>query len=860
MMKKMNLSLLAGLAGMLLLQPADAQDRRPPTPGAPASQTPAAPSANGAGAAATQRSTPRPYREVITEKAQTQRGLMVLHKVEDKYYFELPENIFGKDILIVNRIAKGAAGVRSGFSGYAGDLISETVVNFEKGPNNKVFIRKVSYRERGSDSAGMYLSVKNSNMQPIIYSFDIRSLPKKDSTGTTGTVIEVTDLLNSDNDILYFDAGDKRTYGITAFVSDRSYVTSFKTFPNNIQIKAVRTYQRNANTGGFNIGGAAPTGPQATEPATFELSSSWIMLPEKPMQPREFDDRVGFFTTSYVDFDANPQGVKTIQLVRRWRLEPKEEDVEKYLRGELVEPKKPIVFYIDPSTPKKWVPYLIQGVNDWQVAFEKAGFKNAIYAKMAPTPQEDSTWSLEDARYSAIVYKPSDIPNASGPNTHDPRTGEILESHINWYHNVMELLQNWYFTQTAPVDLRARKMQFDDELMGQLIRFVSSHEVGHTLGLRHNFGSSSTVPVDSLRNKKWLEANGHTPSIMDYARFNYVAQPEDGIDQKGLFPRIGDYDMWAIEWGYRWFPPFKSKADEKAYLNNWVIEKLKNKRLWWGDGETNQDDPRNQTEDLGDNAMKASSYGIKNLQRIVNNLVEWTKESHEDYSNLQEMYQQVTSQFTRYIGHVSRNIGGIHKTPKRVEQSGAVYEFTAKARQKEAMNWLQENVFKTPTWIISKQISSLINTSPQNVVANLQDAALNRLFAVNTLAKLSRFEAEAPAEAYTPLEMMNDLRRGIFSELAQRKPVDIYRRSLQKSFVEKAINLVNAGSSTSTVAPGITISVGPGRTNDIISVAKAQLRYVQADIRAALPLVTDAATRIHLQDLNERITEALEKK
>ncbi|MFZ9718108.1 MAG: zinc-dependent metalloprotease, partial [Chitinophagaceae bacterium] len=491
---------------------------------------------------------------------------------------------------------------------------------------------------------------------------------------------------------------------------------------------------------------------------------------------------------------------------------------------------------------------------------EKAGFKNAIYAKMAPTPKEDSTWTLEDARYSAIVYKPSDIPNASGPSTIDPRSGEILESHINWYHNVMELLQNWYFTQTAPVDLKARKMQFDDELMGQLIRFVSSHEVGHTLGLRHNFGSSSTVPVDSLRSKKWLDANGHTPSIMDYARFNYVAQPEDGIDQTGLFPRIGDYDIWAIEWAYRWYAPFKTPADEKAYLNNWVIEKLKNKRLWWGDGETNQDDPRNQTEDLGDNSMKASSYGVKNLQRIITNLVDWTKESNEDYANLQEMYQQVTSQFNRYIGHVTRNIGGIHKTPKRVEQTGAVFEFTAKSKQKEAMSWLQDQVFKTPSWLINKQISSLINTAPQTVIISLQESALNRLFSVSTLAKLSRFEAEAPTEAYTPLEMMNELRRGIFSELAARKSVDVYRRSLQKSFVEKAINLVSGSTAPTTQVGGFSISIGPGRNNDIITVAKAQLRFVQSDIKASLPLITDTATRIHLQDLNERISNAFENK
>ena len=370
-----------------------------------------------------------------------------------------------------------------------------------------------------------------------------------------------------------------------------------------------------------------------------------VLLPKVPMKPRYFDPRVGYFATGYTDFDANPQGIEEIRMITRWRLEPKPEDVEKYKRGELVEPQKQIVYYIDPATPRKWVPYLIQGVNDWNVAFEKAGFKNAITAKVAPV--NDPTWSLEDASHSAIVYKPSDVANASGPHVHDPRSGEILESHINWYHNVMNLVRDWYFIQTAAVDPEARTLRFPDSLMGQLIRFVSSHEVGHTLGLRHNWGSSSTVPVENLRNKAWVEANGHTPSIMDYARFNYVAQPEDNISEKGLFPRIGDYDKWAIEWGYKWMPDANTPEDEVPILNKMTMEKLKDKRYWFGT-ETDQDDPRGQNEDLGDNAMKASAYGIKNLQRILVKLPEWTKEANKDYSSLNEMYQQLVAVWQIY--------------------------------------------------------------------------------------------------------------------------------------------------------------------------------------------------------------------
>lgn len=857
-LKLASLPLLLGMAMQV-----HAQDRRPqptPTPGTPPVAAPAGANGqmpNGQRPPAAPQKGPKPYKEVITEKAKSQKGLFNVHMVEDKYYLELGDTLLGRDLLVVNRIGKGAAGVRNGFSGFAGDIISEQVIRFTKGPEDRIFLHKVSFRERATDSTqGMYKSVLNNSIQPILYSFNIAALSKD----SAGSVIEITSLINSDNDLLFFDAGDKRSFSLGGLQPDKSYTLSVKTYPTNLNIRTVKTYTRTP-AGGPSLPGGFSFGGGSSDPATFELNSSWVVLPKTPMKSRYWDDRVGYFSTSYVDFDANPQGVKDVTLARRWRLEPKPQDVERYKRGELVEPQKPIIFYIDPTTPKKWVPYLMQGVNDWQVAFEKAGFKNAIMAKMAPTPDEDPSWSLEDARYSAIVYKPSDIPNASGPNVQDPRSGEIIESHINWYHNVMSLLRNWYMVQTAAVDPRARKMQFDDELMGQLIRFVSSHEVGHTLGLRHNFGSSSTVPVEKLRDKAWVEANGHTPSIMDYARFNYVAQPEDNISEKGLFPRIGDYDLWAIEWAYRWYDT-KSADDDKATLNQLILEKLKNPRNWWGDGESYGDDPRSQTEDLSDDAMKASSYGIKNLQRILPNLIEWTKEPGEGYDELQGMYNQVTGQFGRYIGHVARNIGGVERTPKTVEMAGAIYNFTAKARQKEAMKWLQDNVFKTPTWVIDQRMTSLTNQTPQSVIAGLQGRALSAMFSANTASKLLRFEAEKPAEAYSLFEMMTDLRKGIFSELAARKTVDVYRRSLQKDFTERLLSLVKPAAAPAPQSiGGLTISFGPSvsPTSDLLSVAKAQARTLLAEIKAAQPLVTDNATKMHLADLADRIERALKK-
>ena len=796
---------------------------------------------------------PKPYKEVITGKAITTKGMFILHKIDEKYFFEIPEELFNREILVVARLSKAAANFRTGAS-YAGDQINSGTVRFEKGPNNRIYMRRTSFRETGRDSTeGMYRNVMNSNIQPIAASFDVKAW----APDNKGAVIEVTDYLTGDNDYFFFAPAIKKRLGLGAIQADKSYIVSAKTFSGNTEVKTVKTYMYTPVT----APGTPPNPYAVSAPLTFELNTSMVLLPEVPMQPRYFDDRVGYFTTqSITDFDLNPQGIDQYRYIARYRLEPRPEDVEKYKKGELVEPKKRIVYYIDPTTPKKWIPYLIQGVNDWQTAFEKAGFKGAIIGKVAPTYEEDSTFSLEDARNSAIIYKPSDIPNASGPNVHDPRSGEIMESHINWYHNVMSLVRNWYMIQTASVDPKARKMEFDDELMGQLIRFVSSHEVGHTLGLRHNFGSSSSVPVEKLRDKAWVEANGHTPSIMDYARFNYVAQPEDGITERGLFPRIGDYDKWAIEWGYRWYPDLKSADAEVAPLNKLVSEKMKNQRLWWGDGEGYGDDPRSQTEDLGDDAMKASSYGIKNLKRLMEKIPEYTHQSNKYYTNLETIYNETLTQFSRYIGHVARNIGGIERTPKRVEQSGPVYQVTPKAQQQEAMSWLQTNVFTTPTWVIQKDYSALTGLDPLTAVGRAQDRALTGVVNAGTLSRLIKSEAMEGAKAYTATEMLNDVRRSVFSELASRKAIDIYRRQLQKSLVEKLIALTSTKPATSGAARGPATAAANTATSDVVSAVKGQLRTIAAEIRSAANSYGNTDSKNHLLDLGDRIKQALDPK
>lgn len=810
-----------------------------------------------AGTAAQQRAQPRPYKSVITEKAVTRKGLFKTHKIDDKYYFEIGDSVLNRDILVVSRISRAGADVRAA-DGYAGDQIGSSVIRFEKGPNNRIFMRKVSYRAYSADSTkAMYQAVQRSNIQAIAAAFNIAAF----SPDSKGSVIDMTDYINGDNEVFFFGSPQgKQRIRLGNLISDRSYIENVRSFSNNVEINTVKTYGLLAPASPFGRGATpTPSANAANGSATVELNTSLVILPKVPMKGRYFDPRVGYFTSNYTDFDLNPQGVKDVQLIARWRLEPKAADMAKYKRGELVEPKKQIVYYIDPATPKKWVPYLIAGVNDWQKAFEKAGFKNAIVAKVAPTAKQDSTWSLDDASHSVIVYKPSETENASGPHISDPRSGEILETHINWYHNVMKLVHDWYFIQTAAVDPRARKMQFDDKLMGDLIRFVSSHEVGHTLGLRHNYGSSSSVPVEKLRDKAFVEANGHTPSIMDYARFNYVAQPEDNITSKGLYPRIGDYDKWAIEWGYKYFGD-KGPDAEKEELNKMTIESAKNRRLWFGT-ETNPDDPHSQNEDLSDNAMVASSYGIKNLQRIIVKLPEWTKETGEGYDDLQNMYNQLTTQFGRYMGHVSKNIGGIYENPKTSDQAGAVYEYTPAAIQREAMAFLDKQLFTTPTWLLNQQVLGDIGMSPLQVIYTRQDAVLNRIVTPRVFNKLVAFEAVDGNKAYKVTDYMADMQNMIFREVKNGKAIDVYRRNLQKLYVDKLIDMIKPQPAATTQTSAFAGRGGAPREleqTDAISVAKAQLRSINSLIKSAN--ISDSMSTYHLQDLSDRINLALNPK
>ena len=755
-----------------------------------------------------------PKKEVRTP---AKAGLFNVQHWKDKYYFQVPDSLLGRLFMVNTRYVSTpvAAGL------YGGELANSQVLYWEK-RGKELHLRANMYDTRVDSTDAIALAVRNASQDPIVYALKIDSTVT-DTAGKKLYSVEVTNMFNADNSVFSIYNSLKDRFGITSFKKDLSYIDYIHTFPMNTEVVTVKTFGSKSTT-------KLPAG-QETGNVTIKLNTSFVLLPKEPMAFRTFDPRVGYFTESFSEFGDNQQKAERRKIISRWRLEPK--DVEAYKRGELVEPVKQIVYYIDPATPKKWRPYLIAGVEDWNKAFEAAGFKNAITAKEWPN---DSTMSLEDARYSVIRYLASDIPNAYGPHVSDPRSGEIIESHVGWYHNVMSLLHGWYQTQAGAIDKRARKPKFDDELMGQLIRFVSSHEIGHTLGLRHNMGASSATPVDSLRNKAWVERHGHTASIMDYARFNYVAQPEDNIGEAGTFPRIGDYDKWAINWGYRCFPDSKGEKDERLTLNKMTMAKLKESRRYWFGGEGNDNDPKAQTEDLGDDAMKAGSYGIKNLKRIIKHLPEWNYEEGDMDENVRSAYRSLVQQMSRYANHVAANIGGGYHDFKSVEQPGETFTPVDRATQKRALAWLEENVFKEPTWLISEPYVRRLVRVPENNIFGIADRVLDKLTSAMTINLVSKHATGAGS--YQPMELVNDLVGCLFRSTATGTKATLWTRHLQRRAVGNFIK-----------AWKVTI-VDEQRPYALAAIQQIKTRLQQAR-------TTDAATRAHYADLLQQIKIAL---
>ena len=761
----------------------------------------------------------KPYDKVITKDAITDEGLFDVHQLEDNWYYEIPDSLFGREMLMVSRISKTASGI-----GFGGGKINTQVLRWEK-KSTKVLLRVVSHDVVAADSLPVHEAVVNSNFEPVLYSFEIKAL-NKDSLNPA-TVIQMDGLFTKDVKALGMPDRYRKRFKVTRLDDNRSYIESVRSYPMNIEGRHVKTYNASSAPSNGSLGSIS-----------IEINNSMILLPEEPMKRRYFDERVGWFARGQVDYGLEAQKSETVRFLDRWRLEVRDEDLEKFKRGELVEPKEPIIYYVDRATPQQWVPYIKQGIEDWQVAFEAAGFKNAIIAKDPPTVEEDPEWSPEDVRYSVVRYLASPVRNASGPHVSDPRSGEILESDINWYHNVMSLLRGWFFVQTAAINPDARRADFDDAVMGRLIRFVSSHEVGHTLGLPHNMGSSVAYPVDSLRS----------------ARFNYVAQPGD--EGVALMPNIGVYDKYAIRWGYKPIPD-KTPEAEKPILDSWILEHAGDPLYRFGHQQVGDVvDPSSQTEDLGDDAVLASSYGIKNLKRIVPNLIEWTSEEGKDYADLEELYGQVVGQYNRYMGHVSNNIGGVYENHKTYDQEGPVYTYVPGEHQEKCMEFLQEQLFETPEWLLDKEVFGRIEYSGAvERIRRLQVRTLNNILSLGRMARLIEAEALESENSYSLTEMMQDLRTGLWSELAKGQEIDTYRRNLQKAHIDRLHYLLTAENQAKQNDRGgyrKSTAVNTSQS-DIRSIARAELSRIQRQARSASGRSSDAMTRYHLEDVVARI-------
>lgn len=708
---------------------------------------------------------PSDYDKLIKKGGSYQKGLFGVRHIEKDWYFEIPESALGRLFMSVTRFVS----VPEGLGKLSGEEVETNTIYFEQRDEKTLLLR--SFVRTTYSKAGDHISslVDKATVDPIIEKFDIIGR----NPDNRSMLIKVTPLFATDTKIGGITNSDRSEMKIGTLKPDLTFIDTMRVYPINIEVTTLRTY----------TGSTARMPSAATGYSTMTLNTSIVQLPKEPMQARLADERVGYFNKPMTEFsDDNPS--KREAIVSRYRLVPK--DKKAYAAGKLVEPVQPIVYYIDPATPKKWVPYLIQGINDWNIAFEAAGFKNAIIGKEWPN---DPTMSVDDARFCVIRYLPSETENAYGPRIVDPRSGEIIESHICWFHNVMNLIRKWYITQCGPLDRRAHTWDIDDELMGQLIRFVSSHEVGHSLGLRHNMIASSATPVEKLRDKAWVEKYGHTASIMDYARFNYVAQPEDRISPKGLFPRINDYDKWAIKWGYQYRPEFKTPADEQKVLRREVSQVLQNNvRLRYSGDEGRGQDPRSQTEDLGDNAMKASDYGVKNLQRVMQNIEKWMAQPDGQTDNLMDMHKSVRSQFTRYTNHVQRYLNGryINNVPNTPN-----FEAVPMALQQEAIDWMGRNIFDPPLWLYPDRLVGKLGIDAENELNSRSNTVLAFLLSPGMLYNTQKNGLTA-ANPYPVDQYLTDVFKAAwkpFSATDQRR--NTYRRTLERSYISLMNTIIN---------------------------------------------------------------------